>query len=296
MRRIGLAVGLSLGLWACDEPLKSVELVAEPRVLGARVEVEGEPERAAPVPGETATVSFLVAAPELELSLGFALAVCPAQPRSGARSSCAAEPFAAVASDNGEMAVASLSFEVPSELDASGSLLVLGIVCPDGSPTSDGRSCDGTDPGTPVTLELELGRDDDLNLNPILQPEAILFDEQEWLEGPAVDGDCSGIGFPEVDPASRHTFRVELDAADRDPLPQSSDLDPSRESLQLSHFATAGDLSRAFETIAWDSNELTRTTTWSAPREAGLVRFWLVLRDFRGGSSFVSRSVCVIGF
>jgi hypothetical protein len=285
---------LALSLAACDEPLKSVELVAEPRVLGARVEVEGDPERAAPAPGETATVSFLVAAPEPDLSLGFALAICPAQPRRGARSSCAEEPFAAVASANGEAVVAGLSFDVPSELDASGRLLVLGVVCPDGSPASDGQSCEGADSGTPVALELELGRDDDLNLNPTLQPEAILFDEQEWLDIPAVDGDCGGLGFPEVDIASRHTFRVELDGADRDPLPRSSELDPERESLQLSHFATAGDLSRAFETIAWDSNELARTTTWTAPREPGLVRFWLVLRDFRGGTAFAPRSVCVL--
>lgn len=294
MKRIGLAVGLSLGLWACDDPLKSVELVAEPRVLGARVEVEGEPGRAAPMPGESATVSFLVAAPELELSFGFALAVCPAEPRRGARSSCATEPFAAVASDSAEATTASLSFEVPSELDASGSLLVLGIVCPDGSPASDGQSCEGTDSGTLVALEFELGRDDDLNLNPNLQPEAILFDQQEWLDVPAVDGDCSGHGFPEVDTASSHTFMIELDRADRDPLPQSSELDPERESLQLSHFATAGDLSRAFQTIAWDSNDLARTATWTAPRERGLVHFWLVLRDFRGGSAFVTRSVCVL--
>jgi hypothetical protein len=287
-------VGLSLGLWACDEPLKSVELVAEPRVLGARVEVEVEPGRAAPLPGESATVSFLVAAPELELSLGFALAVCPAEPRRGARSSCAAEPFATVSSDNGDATIASLSFEVPSELDASGSLLVLGIVCPDGSPASDGQSCEGADSGTLVALEFELGRDDDLNLNPTLQPESVLFDEQEWLDIPAVDGDCRGLGFPEVEPASSHTFVIELDRADRDPLPQSSELDPERESLQLSHFASAGDLSRAFQTIAWDSNDLSRATTWTAPRETGLVRFWLVLRDFRGGSSFVTRSVCVL--
>lgn len=293
MKRIGLVMGLGLGLWACDDPLKSVELVAEPRVLGARVEVEGEPERAAPLPGESATVSFLVVAPELEPSLGFALAVCPAEPRNGARSSCADEPFAVVASGDGEAAVASLTFEVPGELDPSGNLLVLGIVCPGGSPAGDGQSCDGAEAGTPVSLEFELARDDDVNFNPALQPEAIFFDDQEWPDIPVTDGDCGGLGLPEVEAGSRHTFEVDLDAGDRDALPQSSDLDPTRESLQLSHFTTGGDLSRAFETIHWDSDELVRVTSWTAPRQPGLVRFWLILRDFRGGSSFVTRSVCV---
>jgi hypothetical protein len=56
-----LSGGLALG---CDESLKAVELVVEPRVLGARVEVLGEASRAAPSPGETASASFLVASPK----------------------------------------------------------------------------------------------------------------------------------------------------------------------------------------------------------------------------------------
>jgi hypothetical protein len=63
--------------------------------------------------------------------------------------------------------------------------------------------------------------------------------------------------------------------------------------LQLSHFTTAGDLSRAFESIAWDSAELQRQVSWTAPKAPGLVRFWLVLRDFRGGSAFTERAACV---
>jgi hypothetical protein len=76
-------------------------------------------------------------------------------------------------------------------------------------------------------------------------------------------------------------------------LPRPTKLDPARESLQLAHFTTAGDLSRAFDTIAWNTDELSREVTWRAPSEPGLVRFWLVLRDFRGGSAFVERAVCV---
>jgi hypothetical protein len=188
---------------------------------------------------------------------------------------------------------ASLSFDVPADLDPSGRVAVLGIICPDGSPSADGSSCDGTDPGTPVQLELELSRNGDVNLNPELQADSITLDDGAWAELPAVDGDCAGLGFPEVAVSSAHGIGVELDASDRDALPRPSKLDPSRESLQLSHFATGGDLSRAFETIAWDSDELSRHVTWTAPRDAGLVRFWLVLRDFRGGGAFVERAVCV---
>lgn len=288
-----LSLLLGLGLWGCDDPLKPVELVDEPRVLGARVEVTDEPERAAPAPGENATVRFLLATPERAPSLGFALAACPAVVRNGARSACDGEPFAAVVSNDGDAAEAALSFDVPTSLDPAGRVAVLGILCPHGSPNRDGTACDGAAPGTPVQLELELARDGDVNQNPELQPDSLSFDDQPWPELAAPSGDCAGAGFVEAAAGSKHTLRVAVDESDRDPLPRKSDLDPERESLQLSEFVSAGDLTRAFQTIAWNSSELTRSVEWTAPNEAGLVRVWLVLRDFRGGGAFVERAVCV---
>ena len=76
-------------------------------------------------------------------------------------------------------------------------------------------------------------------------------------------------------------------------MPRPTKLDPSRESLQLSHFTTAGELSRAFDSVPWDSEELERQVSWTAPKQPGLVRFWLVLRDFRGGGAFIERAACV---
>jgi hypothetical protein len=286
----GLAGWLTFG---CDEPLKPVELVVEPRVLGGRVEVEGDPGRAAPASGESATATFLLAAPELEPSLGFAFAVCLAAPRQGSRSACVDAPFAQVSRENGQEAMPRIAFDVPAAFDPAGRLAVLGIICPDGSPRADGQSCDGPTPGTPLELELELSREGDVNENPELQPDSIAFDSDVWPELPAVDGDCSGLGFVEVAVGSKHVITVALDESDRDPLPRPTKLDPSRESLQLSHFTTAGELSRAFDSVAWDSEELERQVSWTAPKQPGLVRFWLVLRDFRGGGAFTERAVCV---
>lgn len=279
--------------FGCDEPLKSVELVAEPRVLGGRVEVADDAGRAAPAPGETATASFLLATPELQAPVGFAFAVCSAVPRRGSRPACAAPPFAEIASENGQMPTPSITFDVPADLDSSGRLALLGIICPDGSASADGSACDGSDPGTPIALELELAHEGDVNSNPELQPDSIAFDGDSWPELPAVDSDCTGLGFVEVAVGSKHSISVALDEGDRDALPRPSQLDPARESLQLSHFTTSGDLSRAFETIAWDSAELSRQVSWTAPKLPGLVRFWLVLRDFRGGGAFTERAVCV---
>jgi hypothetical protein len=140
---------------------------------------------------------------------------------------------------------------------------------------------------------LELAHDDDVNHNPELRRDHVAFDDAVWPERSAVDGDCAGLGFVEVAPGSVHRITVQLEERDRDPLPRPTKLDPSRESLQLAHFTTSGDLTRAFDTIAWDTDELSREVTWTAPLEPGLARFWLVLRDFRGGSAFVERSACV---
>lgn len=286
-------LGLFLLLSGCDDPLKSVELVAEPRLLGARVEVEGDPQRAAPAPGETATATFLLAAPEPTPSLGFALAACPAAARNGARGACDGEVFARVASGSGEAAAPSLTFDVPSRLDASGRVLLEGVICPAGSPTEKGDGCEGEEPATALQLELELARPGDVNSNPTLQADAISFDDAPWEELAPPAGECVGLGFPEVPVQSEHSLTVRLDESDRDDLPRSSELEPAREALQLSHFVSDGDISRAFESVAWDSEELSRTVTWRAPTRPGLVRFWLVLRDLRGGGDFTSRAVCV---
>ena len=284
---------LGLGLLGCDDPLKTVALVDATRVLGARVEVEGDAGRAAPLPGESASVSFLVAAPELSPALGFALEACAAAPRQGARAGCAEPPFAQVVSEDGQTDTPRLDFGVPPGLSPSGRVLVLGVVCPQGSPNADGSSCDGPEPGTPVQLELELARDGDVNLNPELPADSLTFDGAMWPELSALEQDCAGLGFAEVAPGSKHSIGVELAESDRDALPRPSTLDPSRESLQLSHFIDAGEISRAFETIAWDSDDLSRLVSWTAPKATGLTRFWFVLRDFRGGGAFSARAVCV---
>lgn len=287
-------VSLTMGLWllGCDDPLKTVELIEEPRVLGARVEVRSDAARAAPAPGESASATLLVAAPELQPALGFALAACPAAARRGARAACAGDIFGQTSAKVGELAVPTLEFEVPAELDSSGRILLFGVVCPDGSPTSDGEGCDAGR-GISVQLELELARAGDVNRNPELQADSIRFDDEVWPELPLPDGDCSGLGLPEVAPESTHRVEVALDESDRDPLSPQSDLDPKRESLQLAHFISAGDITRAFETVAWDSRDLQRRVDWKAPPEPGLARVWFVLRDFRGGGAFAERAICV---
>ena len=61
MKTIVTGASVALLLSACNDPLKEVALIHEPRVLAARVEVALEPERASPALGESASVRWLVA-------------------------------------------------------------------------------------------------------------------------------------------------------------------------------------------------------------------------------------------
>src|ERR1700709_2072753 len=54
----------SLFLVGCGPTFDPASLINTTRVLGARVEVEGAPDRASPVPGETANVTWLVTSPD----------------------------------------------------------------------------------------------------------------------------------------------------------------------------------------------------------------------------------------
>jgi hypothetical protein len=274
----------------CDDPLTRVDLVVNVRVLGARVEVEGDPERASPALGETASVRWLVAAPELFPDLGWAFSVCAAAPPGGSLPSCAAEPFATSMSDAPAPGEPRIDFTVPEELDAR-ALAVFGAVCPGSEPTFPAGGFDCAGPGGRlVSLDFELETAETTNRNPLLEPDALTLDGDPLPEG----SDCTTL--PSVARGSSHTLTLWLDESDRDPLEQVTSADPSKEELQVSHFTTAGSLERAFTVFDADASELVASVRWKAPEAApldGFVRLYFVVRDLRGGSDWIERFVCV---
>ncbi len=297
MRTNGLGLaGLLLAFGAlsgCDEPLSAVELIQGVRVLGARIEVDGEPGRQAPLPGEKARASLLVASPQLNSALGFALQVCSSNGASGAPE-CLGEPFSVSEQPPGVMRQPSLEFVVPNSVDTMRRLLLSGIVCPGAAPLAGGKGCENELQGTRVTLEFELARPLDVNLNPTLTAESLMLDGTAWPASTPLDGDCAGLGFPEVSASSKHQLALTLFEQDRDALPETEG--GGKETLQISHFVTDGTLERAFDVLAPEDTRLVRTVDWTAPSpEANrLVRFWYVVRDLRGGSDFTERNVCVL--
>jgi hypothetical protein len=276
----------ALLLLSCSDPLKEVQLVSEPRVLGARVEVSGEPERASPAPGEDAAVRWLVAAPWPDPALGYRLAVCAAAPDGATLPACAEAPFAETSVVDPVPGEPRLAFTVPVDVAAT-SLAVLGVVCPDGAPADDGGCSDGS--GTQVSFDFALGPEQ-VNYNPSIEPDALSFDGGPWAAG----SDCAAL--PSVAPGSEHALELLLDEGDRDPLEAPTSVDPLREPLQASHFATGGELQRAFTLIPDDQDDLAVRLSWKAPGgvpDDGLARFFFVVRDSRGGTDWLERAVCV---
>jgi hypothetical protein len=271
---------------SCSDPLKDAQLVVEPRVLGARVEVEGEPERASPAPGEAASVRWLVVAPEPDPLLGWSLGVCSAAPEGSGLPACAEAPFAVASADEPVAGEPRLDFVVPAETTAT-ALAVLGSVCPGSAP--DGAGGCSEPGGTAVSFDFALAPGE-LNFNPSIEPEALSFDGAVWQAG----SDCALV--PSVAPSSGHAIALLLDEGDREPITPETSADPDREVLQASHFATGGELQRAFTIIQADQSDLGVSLEWKAPAaapEGGLIRFFFVVRDARGGSDWLERALCV---
>src|SRR5262245_46131309 len=92
---MGMVAAMALGfLAACGPTCEPASLVRNTRVVGARAEVAGAPERATPMPGEDATVTWFVTAPGEVPALGWAFALCLPQTEGGKSSlDCGAGPL-----------------------------------------------------------------------------------------------------------------------------------------------------------------------------------------------------------
>jgi hypothetical protein len=72
-----------------------------------------------------------------------------------------------------------------------------------------------------------------------------------------------------------------------------------QEDLRITHAATAGQFARLF-TEVFDDESPTPEVPWrhpaaeDVPEEGLTVRFWMVLRDPRGGMDWTERALCVV--
>lgn len=301
--RIALLTSLAVTLLvACDSDFEPGSLVERTRVLGAEVQVVGAPERAAPAPGETAGVRLLMAWPAEEPALGWILLAC-LEPHGGGMP-CES---GTLATQSGTGAEPRLEIRVPEgdALGQSTAIRLLGLVCEDGMPESSepgsGPRCSGDGAqATPLELEIPLAVGDFDNRSPSLADDTLVLDGKRW-QADEFDADVKGCAGDATDePRLRadgetHEITVRFAGDDRE------EVDGELETLQLSSFTTAGELSTQFSFVESDDtrDEPELELEWDAPaakdvpKDGLRVRFVWVARDLRGGLSSTTRTLCV---
>lgn len=308
-------IAFALLVGACAEELPPGSLIERPRVLGARVAAAGDPMRSSPLPGEELSIEWVVAAPDVMPTFGWSFAACVATMAGG----CLAPPFA-VTDGSGAAPVTSLT--APATLGDGDGVLILGVICADGEPAAgtDGLpTCSGGAPSqTNVALLVPLASADEANRRPTLDSDAARLDDLAWNDigdaEPALHG-CGTLGetpslphvvVPQGADAPELTIAIATRSTDRESYTAIAGDPPSprelRETLQLSSYATAGELSTQFSFIEADDEAEVPTAelTWTAPAFETLppdglrVRFTFVLRDGRGGLDATTRAVCAV--
>jgi hypothetical protein len=288
----------------CGPAFDPASLVTSTRVVGARIEVEGAPDRASPKPGETADVTWLVTSPEATPPLAWTFAVCAAGTSTPA---CLQAPLARFDGT----ATPRIAIPVPAAatLGSATSLTVFGGICagvdsvPELDPQTGLASCTNGGHGTTVSVDVPLQLADDANHNPTAD-RAFTFDGVTWPAPSTTDDPCAQ--GPRVTAGSKdHVIGNTTEGVDREvytlvmgdpPAPT-----PARESLQVSQFTTAGKLKSQFSFVeAIDPNATTTVdVTWDAPEAADVpstgveVTFTFVVRDDRGGTDWTTRTLCV---
>jgi hypothetical protein len=293
----------------CSDPLKDAQRIEELRVLAVRLEVDGDASRAWPSPGDTVTARFLTAAPQSEPAIGWQLVACLAAPTTQGIVGCAEAPFARAQAAAVGPEEPMLRFAVPAELlpGHKPRLAVLGAICegevPEFGSELSQADCAGDAPIL-VTFDAPIAVDDDeINHHPTLADALVEIDGAAWLAPAGAVASCSAAApsaeLPQFTARSGdHRIVIALSDDDRDPLIDASGLLPPFETLQLSHFSTAGLLERPFSVIEGGAERLDVQVTWAAPNSAPegglLTRFYFVVRDLRGGVDWTVRQACVV--
>ena len=293
-----LALGLLVAVPACTEDMASGWKIADTRVLGVRAEVVGDPDTAAPSPGDTARLTVLLAEPPGSESepIGWGLALGPALFGGAAR------PI-------------TLDLPLPdaATLGARRSLTTAGIVCTNGTPTLEPGAMQptcgaGTTRSTTLLYTLSLARDGaPANRNPTLGAGFATLSDAPWevaADGLPATGCASlagGAALPLVHvQKTEKLLHLFIDDAQRETYART-DGTMAREIITLSQFTTGGTLARQFSVWEGDAVALPdgavlkwAPTDLTPGADGALVRFWFVARDGRGGLAYTTRAACVV--
>jgi len=286
-----------LAATACTSTLDPATLIARDRVLGAKVTVDADPHRAWPAPGETATVTWIMASPGTAPVYSWVLAACPAATTEGFPI-CAGPVFAHSESSG---AVPMLTLAVPADV-ASQSVVVIGAICASGTPIVDETtftaSCDDGSLPDEVSEHIFIAYEGVTNHHPNIVDAPFTLAGAAWSETDAPDCD----GLPAIAAGTdKALLGMAFDGSAREWFAVADDPTLWREELQLSPFATAGDMVERYSYVEADDTrdsspvvvEWTAPSADEIPAEGLRVTFTFVVRDLRGGIDATTRALCV---
>lgn len=321
----------SLAALGCGPDFDPASLVTRPRIVGARL-ITSAPPRAWPMPGETVRIEWFVLTPTGERPLLSAVVgVCLPEPLRNGPPTCADGTFNALPfrPSSDEPFVSELS--VPAAVGGADSLFVVGAVCFDGLEPNVNASVEfqdltcGPDRGRAetliLTIPLALDSNQPANNHPVVDdwtwtlvaPDAASMSSRriEWTAPTdSIPSECAPqsetSALPHVSlgsSTSSSDWTIEIVPNPNEEYREeagSADGTTTRETIQISHFSTAGELARVFSAIpVIDTVDNRLTVGWTTPRAekvppGGLVvHFAIVARDGRGGFALAERALCV---
>lgn len=296
---------LAGGVCACEDPLTDPALIAGPRIVGARVGAELDPALAQPAAGQAATLDWLVLSDQPG-SFTAQVAWCVAAQTVIGAPRCAWESFAEQSATGRFGEPLRFDFDVPAELEPGEAWLAWIGICDSGEarfdPVASVFRCEDAEPlsgfyrgfvpeGAP-------------NRNPSLADDALALDGAAWLppdpSAPEAGAPCVGLGLPELRAERAASVLFELGGDDREALENEPGTYAAhaRESLVYTHLATQPGLDRAYSAIDYDATELAFEVPFEPPAPAApdgtTLRFFLLVRDERGGVDWLMRQACLL--
>jgi len=301
-RKLFISTLVALSAVACGDPLKEGQRIEELRVLGAQLSIDAEPGRATPAAGESASVEWLLADPSgLPPSAIWHMEVCVAESNAFGIPFCRDEPLASIEQAEPSDVAPALAFTLPDAdtLGDATKLTVLAIFCDGGTievgSDLDSSTCPGAETVQRASFDIFLLSDDTTNDNPNLDDAVLELDGDVWEAGsPSLD--CESDDAPRL-PADgvEHLVSLALGEGVRETKPPVLD-EVEPESLQISQLSTLGEFDSRFSGVNPEDSNLTVEVPWKAPGElesATPASFYFVVRDDRGGVSWLTRTLCI---
>lgn len=272
---------LALLLLGCDDPLKTAQNLEEARILGVRV--SSPTDQARLDAGQSATFEVLLAGPEGTLDARLAYRSCQATLSDRGVPACQGEAWSeATVVLNGT----AISLEVPAETPDNTRLALLGVACLEGEPPLVEQplswTCSGNEPPLRLSFDAWTSAPNNVNRNPDLSEASVTIGGVPIPFDTARDVASCAAGAPSVEAGRAHRVEVELGDSARD----------AGEALQLSHFSTLGEFERHYSFVSAEAAPRT-AVQWDAPNGVAAIKQYLVVRDGRGGVSWLSWSLCV---